>query len=297
MEERLNRIQLKEETVHGTVHFPLAVYRKERENISEREFYVQLHWHEETEIIYLKEGKFTMDINMHRYQWKAPAFVFINAGDIHAIRGEKECEESAVVFDMRMLSFEHYDSVQYQVIRPLLEKKMQFPLIIDRESGAWREMQTCYESVLEEAPKETLSARLRIKASLMQILATLYETGSFSNMENGTDYDNIKIENVKKVLGFVQTNYGRDISVKDMAKVLQMNPQYFCRYFKKVTGKTPTEYVNEIRVEKAAGYLQQTDRKIIDIGMECGYDNMSYFIRRFREVKGMTPSEYRKKSK
>lgn len=293
----MDRIHLKEEIEHGTVRFPLAVYQKESVDAPDREFYVQLHWHEETEIIYIKKGNFTVDINMHRYQWKAPAFVFINAGDIHAIWGDKGCEESAVVFDIRMLSFEHYDNVQYQVIRPILEKRMQFPLVIDKENSRWDELCICYENVLEEAPKETLSAQLRIKASLMQMLAALYETGSFTNMESGTCYDNTKIENVKKVLGFVQKNYERSISIKDMAEVLQMNPQYFCRYFKKVTGKTPTEYVNEIRIEKAAGYLQQTDSKIIDIGMECGYDNMSYFIRRFREAKGITPSEYRKKSK
>ena len=79
-----------------------------------------------------------------------------------------------------------------------------------------------------------------------------------------------------------------------MAAVLQMNPQYFCRYFKKATGKTPTEYINEVRVEKAAEYLYRTDRKIIDIALECGYDNIGYFIKRFKEEKGMLPSEYRK---
>ena len=72
-----------------------------------------------------------------------------------------------------------------------------------------------------------------------------------------------------------------------------MNEQYFCRYFKKNIGKTITEYINVIRVEKAATALAETEDKIIDIA----FDNIGYFIRRFKKEKGMTPSEYRKKSK
>ena len=76
-----------------------------------------------------------------------------------------------------------------------------------------------------------------------------------------------------------------------------MNEQYFCRYFKKNIGKTITEYINMIRVEKAATALAETEDKIIDIASACGFDNIGYFIRRFKKEKGMTPSEYRKKSK
>ena len=76
-----------------------------------------------------------------------------------------------------------------------------------------------------------------------------------------------------------------------------MNEQYFCRYFKKNIGKTITEYINVIRVEKAATALAETEDKIIDIAAACGFDNTGYFIRRFKKEKGMTPSEYRKKSK
>lgn len=61
-----------------------------------------------------------------------------------------------------------------------------------------------------------------------------------------------------------------------------MNEQYFCRYFKKNIGKTITEYINVIRVEKAATALAETEDKIIDIASACGFDNIGYFIRRFK---------------
>ena len=76
-----------------------------------------------------------------------------------------------------------------------------------------------------------------------------------------------------------------------------MNTQYFCRYFKKLVGKTPTEYINDVRIEKAKELLAESDDKIIDIAIACGYDNIGYFIKRFKEQKHMSPSQYRKQIK
>lgn len=286
----MDKTNLKEEAVHGTVRFPLAVYRYEGES----EFCVKLHWHEETEIIFIKQGAFSIDMNMQKYRLDSPALLFIGSGDIHGIFGESGCRESAIVFDMKMLSFEHYDSVQHQMIGPLLKREVQLPAVVMREDEMWGELSGLYEKVLEEAVKETPAARMRVKAYLLQMFACMQENGKIMHIESPADYEGKKIENIKKVMAFIQRNYGERIANQDMAEVLQMNPQYFCRYFKQIMGKTPTEYINEVRVEKAAEYLCKTDRKIIDIAMECGYDNMGYFIRRFREEKGMPPSEYRK---
>lgn len=288
----MDKVKLKEAATHGTVRFPLAVYRQEPEG----PFSVKLHWHEETEIIFFPGGKYVLQVNMKEYRIQETSLFFIGAGDIHAICGEAGGQESAVVFDMNMLSFEYFDGVQSQIIRPLLERKVQFPHRLTAGDEIWEQMLSLYDGILAESDKENPASRIRVKAFLYEMLACCYESGKLRNLENTGECDSDKIRNVKKVLGYIHVNCNRRISVGELAKLLQMNEQYFCRYFKKITGKTPTEYINEVRIEQAAAHLQQSDRKIIDIAMECGYDNIGYFIRRFREQKGITPSEYRRKS-
>ncbi len=67
------------------------------------------------------------------------------------------------------------------------------------------------------------------------------------------------------------------------------------KIFRKLKGSTPMEYLFRIRMEHAKMLLRETDTKIIDIGLECGYGSSQYFANSFKKHTGMTPSEYRKR--
>lgn len=289
----MEREQLKEEVTHGNVSFPLACYKWN----ANKQIFVKLHWHDETELVFFQKGKFIVDINMKKYKIDAPAFMFITSGDIHSIIGEERVRESAVVFDLKMLSFEYFDGIQYHIIRPLLEKKIQFPKFVFSKDSIFIEMGKIYRKIIKESRCEELSSCIRVKSYIYQLIALLYENKKFYYSDDIKEEDNYKIANVKKILTYIHDNYSQKITTNDMAKLVGMNSQYFCRYFKKLIGKTPTGYINEIRIERASEYLLQTEMKIIDIAMACGYENMGYFIKRFREYKHMSPSEYLKKIK
>lgn len=289
--------KLKEDAVHGTAEFPMAVYQWEETY----RFPVPLHWHDEAEMICLEKGKFHMSVNMKEMTVDAPALVFIEPQEIHSVLLEEKQKESALVFHRHMLSFEYYDLTQYQIIRPLLEGRIRFPRVIDPRQEAWDEISHIYRNMYSQILRKDLGSKLRIKAGLYQMLACLYEQGMLENVPVREVSDSDRINVMKRVLSFIHEAYGRKLSVDEIAGVAGMNPQYFCRYFKKITGKTVTEYVNDIRINHAAEALSQTEDKITDIAFRCGYDNVGYFIRRFQKTKNMTPSAYRqfgqKKSK
>jgi len=73
-----------------------------------------------------------------------------------------------------------------------------------------------------------------------------------------------------------------------------MSESRFSRYFRKETGNSFTDFVNQIRVSKACQLLTETDKYISTICYEVGFNTVANFNRRFSELRGMTPTEFRK---
>lgn len=71
----------------------------------------------------------------------------------------------------------------------------------------------------------------------------------------------------------------------------------FCRYFKKTTGKTFTQLVNEYRIINASRLLNESQMSIADICFECGFNNFSHFNKQFNDITGKSASQYRKEIK
>ena len=85
------------------------------------------------------------------------------------------------------------------------------------------------------------------------------------------------------------------LSLKDIAKFVNVSESYFVRLFKTETGSTPKEYLNSIRMRQAKWHVTYTTDPIYTISYLCGFENPQYFISKFKTMYGMTPQAYRKK--
>jgi AraC-like DNA-binding protein len=99
-------------------------------------------------------------------------------------------------------------------------------------------------------------------------------------------------ERMKRVLDFMLAHFREEIRVDDMASVAGMAPAAFCRYFRKRTRKSFIEYLNELRISHARKLLVQSDLSISQVGLECGFNNISHFHRQFKLHNGTTPLKY-----
>jgi AraC-like DNA-binding protein len=101
---------------------------------------------------------------------------------------------------------------------------------------------------------------------------------------------------VKRAIEFMKSNYGRDIGVKDMAKDAGLSQSYFSTQFKNETGKPASQYLTQIRIEKACHLLINTAKSITEIAFEVGFKEQTYFNKVFKEIKNITPLDFRKEN-
>lgn len=92
----------------------------------------------------------------------------------------------------------------------------------------------------------------------------------------------------------IQYNYKSDDSTREYAKKVHLSLTYLCRIFKRETGQSIGEYINENRMNEASHLLIIGNRPIRQIALQVGFSNFSYFSKRFREYFHMTPRQYRK---
>ncbi|CCG98883.1 transcriptional regulator, AraC family [Fibrella aestuarina BUZ 2] len=99
-------------------------------------------------------------------------------------------------------------------------------------------------------------------------------------------------ERMKRVLEFMLTHFRDEIRVEQIASVAGMAPAAFCRYFRKRTNKSFVEYLNELRISHARKLLTHADLSVGQVGLECGFNNISHFHRQFKQQTGTTPLRY-----
>ena len=89
-------------------------------------------------------------------------------------------------------------------------------------------------------------------------------------------------------------NYYHPLALKSIAASCFVNEKYLGRIFKEQTGRTFHEYLNAVRLERAAQLLTVGDDSIIQVALSCGFNSPSYFNREFVKKYGVTPKKYRK---
>lgn len=299
-------IPVRENKIHGTSIFPCAFYWIDSSAATvTTPFRCKPHWHDEVEFIYFQAGHYHVNINMQKYEITEETFCFLESGALHAIECEAPYLEKAIVFSPSMLHFASDDLSQNHLLQPLQKGELSFPHFITRKNACFENVRRAYLTISRKFMQEhaaqgsggeqiapaSAAKQLSIKASLLEILAELSEEGLLTSY-NGEDDPHIEM--VKKSISYMKEHFSEKIYIRDLAQQVNMNEQYFCRFFKKSIGKSPVEHLTELRIRQALHLLRNTDKSVMEISLECGFHNLGNFMRAFKKTTGYTPLQYRK---
>lgn len=98
---------------------------------------------------------------------------------------------------------------------------------------------------------------------------------------------------IARAVDFIHANYQTPLSLNELAKAANLSPYHFCRVFKAETGKTPSEYLLDIKLKQAKELLLKCrDKSITEICFESGFNNLSHFSRTFLKKVDITPTDF-----
>jgi two-component system, response regulator YesN len=129
------------------------------------------------------------------------------------------------------------------------------------------------------------------KKCLLKICSKVFEKlNSIMEINNGKTNNSWEIN---KALVYINHNYRKDLSLKEISQEIGLSLYYFSHIFKEEVGESFVTYLNRVRIREAKKLLQETNLNIAEISYKVGYNDPNYFTRVFKEYTSMTPSDYR----
>ncbi|MDP3313408.1 AraC family transcriptional regulator [Lutibacter sp.] len=251
------------------------------------------HFHPELELVYVNKAKGKRHIGSHLSYFNNSQLLLIGAGLPHsgfADRFTTNGSETIVQFKEDFLGEDFFNIPEMSSVKKLFEK-------------AKKGLVFGIETKLVVGPKiETLLNYDRIEQIIrfLEILKDLAESKNYTILNvDGFAFevepqDNRKID---IIFGHVSKNFKETIPLDEIAEKVSMTVPAFCRYFKKATGKTFTQFVNEFRIVHATKLLAENPTSITDICFESGFNNFSHFNKLFKKFTGKSPLKYRNEMK
>jgi AraC-like DNA-binding protein len=131
----------------------------------------------------------------------------------------------------------------------------------------------------------------------LKILSCFEKKKSLQVLSGSTVNKNLKSYDGKRlnlVLEFTFREFHRPIELNEIARLANLTPQAFCKYFKTRTRKTYVQFLNEIRIQHAVRLLSGEEESIASIAYQSGFVNLSHFNRTFKVITGMAPRDFLK---
>ena len=279
----------RELTIHGSAGFPIGCYH---DDLAREE--VPWHWHEELEAAVVTEGETVLHVENRQFHLKAGDGFFINSGYLHACDyvAPDPCRFHSMSFHAGLIGGEQKSVFWERYLDPVLQDPQMRYCVLSPSVPWQKEILTKIEQTWQACSMEENGYEFTVRALLSDILLILRD-----QLGGGKGARTVRMlredQRIKQMLSFMQEHCAENLTVEEIAESARISKSECLRVFHRTISMTPMKYLTFLRIRKAAHLLADTDQKIIDIGIACGFQDMSYFARVFKKEKGSTPGEYR----
>jgi len=254
----------------------------------------QTQTHDAIEMIYMKTGSITVNIDGSGYVMHPGDLVLFRSRGIHNIYTLDDEENDyyvlkimpKVIYDVSPKTMLGRFPMRFVVYSPDLK------VLWKREELVGSEIEKTFARLIAELKKPNPISEISVIVSTLRILEEIYlsDYEVFSKIVSAP-------YGIFDSLIYINSHFQDDISAEMLAERANMSYGNFSRSFSKATKRSFRDYLNEIRTNHAEQLIINTNLPITDIAAQSGYQNVTHFITMYKRIKGITPLAQRKAAK
>jgi AraC-like DNA-binding protein len=248
------------------------------------------HFHPEYEIVYAEAANGVRHVGDHISKYEGSDLVFIgpNIPHLNFDYGVKtSCEIVVVQMKEDFLGKDFFTLPEMYEVKHLFERA---------KTGI----------AFYGGTKKLMSEKLKMLSSLHHFKQLIELLNIFQLLATSKEFIDLQSrpianasllkeqQRMHKVYHFIETHYQQSIDVNEVAKLTHLTTAAFCRYFKKSTHLTFTDFLNQYKINQAKKLLLH-DKNVTEACYESGFENLSYFNKTFKKITGENPSQFKKR--
>ncbi|MEH7418311.1 helix-turn-helix domain-containing protein [Neobacillus drentensis] len=243
------------------------------------------HAHRDIELIYMIKGQLQVKITNNIYHLNTSDFILVNSNEFHSFQSQKD--NLFVVF--------HFNYSELSSL--LIQRNLLFTCnSIAHPSPYDQKLRFVIEELLTIYMKQNNNVFVEFLEKALKFISILkVNCLKKREIEIGNSTVISQNERLTDIIEYIHSNYRDQITLEEVARLHYISVPYLSKIFKKQTGKTVSQYLNEIRLAYAVNELENSNKPITRIALDNGFPYLAAFNRVFYEYYQLKPVEYRKK--
>ena len=250
------------------------------------------HYHPEFELCYVDRGAGTRMVGDSVREFADGDLVLVGSNLPHTWISQNQASEATNTMQVYVIQF--LPDLFTQTLLNLPEFGSVGVLLRKAAQGIFFKNGSQYKTQLDRLNEESGMAKFLSLINLLHRLSVETATETLANPDYSPVLSRENETRMQNVFGFIHARFTQELSLYQIADIACMNEASFCRYFKKNTGQTLTEYINDLRINQACQLLLETRQPITAIAHAVGFNSFTNFNKSFVRRKGLAPREYRK---
>lgn len=270
---------------------PVRIARKRRSNT------IHIHQHKYFELVYIFSGEGVLTFKGQTYEIERGDLLFFNIGDSHAVNPRStinvvNIEVTPEFIDQELMdAHDEIDLLTFTSLSDFNDGITGFQPVIRFKGGELLEIERLIERLEKEYREQCRGYRTVVKSYIQVLLVQLLR---YTVQQNQGMVRSDLSQAMPKIIAYIEANYNRTLTVKELAGISFYNPTYLGRMFRECYGESINEYIMGKRIADAKQRLKHSEESVEHISTNVGYKDPKQFYRAFKRIEGVTPGVYRK---